>query len=80
MFADREAPNMPNSQIDDSSPENLKKLRMFGETILEENAQRFDDLCNLLVMERDKRIILKTKDGLKDRIVHFFRKSKVKSF
>lgn len=45
----------PQDQIDNASPENLKKLVAFGESILEENRGRFDALCNILVKNRDAR-------------------------
>lgn len=39
----------PNTQIDDASPENLRKLRNFFEMTLEENRKSFDTICELLV-------------------------------
>ncbi len=45
----------PNSQIDDASPENLKRLRFFVEAMLEDNKSKFDDICHLLVNNRDQR-------------------------
>jgi patatin-like phospholipase/acyl hydrolase len=39
----------PSTAIDDGSPENLKKMKMFAEEILEDNATEFDKVCNLLV-------------------------------
>lgn len=46
---------MPNTQIDDASPENLKKLRFFAEEIMEENQKHFDRLCHLLVSNYESR-------------------------
>lgn len=48
-------PDNPSSQIDDGSPENLKKLRNFAETIMEEKANQLDDICEILVRNRDKK-------------------------
>lgn len=48
-------PTTPNIQIDDGSAENLKKLRDFAESIMEERAKQLDDVCELLVNNRDKK-------------------------
>lgn len=45
----------PNPQIDDASPENLRRLRSFVESLLEENKSKLDDICHLLVSNRDQR-------------------------
>ena len=39
---------LPSQQIDDSSPENLKRLKNFAYAILEENMGRLDDVCQML--------------------------------
>lgn len=49
--------NNPSYQIDDGSPENLKKLRDFAETIMEDNASQLDEVCDILVRNYDKRTI-----------------------
>lgn len=54
-------PDWPSLQLDDGSPENLKRLRDFAETIMEENKAKFDTVCNLLVRNRDAK--KKQKDG-----------------
>lgn len=41
--------SLPNTQIDDASPENMKRLLDFAEIILEENRKGFDQICDLLV-------------------------------
>lgn len=46
--------NMPSAQIDDGSPENLKRLRFFVESILEENTKQLDNVCHILVGNRDR--------------------------
>lgn len=48
-------PDAPSTQIDDASPENLKRLNHFAEDIYEENRVKFDDLCHLLATHRDRR-------------------------
>lgn len=45
----------PNTQIDDASPENLRKLRNFYEMMLEENRRKFDTICDLLVQNYDNK-------------------------
>ncbi len=54
-----ENPDNPSAQIDDGSPENLKKLRHFAESIMEEKADQLDDICEILVQNRDKKKTLK---------------------
>jgi len=49
-------PTTPNTQIDDGSPENLKKLRNFSEAIMEEFSTQLDDVCELLVQNRAKKL------------------------
>lgn len=48
-------PAMPSMQIDDASPENFRRLRVFQEQIVEENKARFDALCHLLVGHYEQR-------------------------
>lgn len=45
----------PGTQIDDASAENLKRLKFFFEEMFEENKDRFDDICHLLVTNRDRK-------------------------
>jgi len=54
LFRGRE-PEWPGNQIDDGSPENLKKMKHFSELIIEENQKKFDRVCDLLVNNRDKK-------------------------
>jgi len=56
-------PVIPNIQIDDGSPENLKKLRNFAEIIMEEHSKQLDDVCHLLVNNRDKKEGKRAEDG-----------------
>ena len=50
-----EDPETPSPDIDDGSPENLKKLRNFAETIMEDRASELDHVCDILVNNRDKK-------------------------
>lgn len=47
--------DLPSTQIDDATPENLKRLRDFAEAMMEEHKDRFDQLCHILVNRRDQR-------------------------
>jgi predicted acylesterase/phospholipase RssA len=49
------AEDYPSGQIDDASPENLRKLKNFFEMTLEENRKNFETICHLLVNNRDSR-------------------------
>ncbi|MEM6812282.1 MAG: patatin-like phospholipase family protein [Pseudomonadota bacterium] len=53
-------PKAPNARIDDGSPENLKKMRNFSEAIMEEFSGQLDDVCEILVQNRDKKETLRT--------------------
>lgn len=45
---------LPNNQIDDASDENMARLGRFAKIIIEENKKSFDELCHLLVKNRDR--------------------------
>jgi predicted acylesterase/phospholipase RssA len=45
----------PTAEIDDASPENLRQLQHFAEAIVEENKSKFDQICDLLVQNRDQK-------------------------
>lgn len=72
-------PTPPATEIDDATPENMQRLERFAAIILEENRDRFDELCHLLVSNRDRR-----QEGQKDmmsvlrRTVHALRGNKSK--
>lgn len=55
LMTPRNGEAMPSAQIDDASPENLKALQTFYETMLEENKDRFEDICHILVSNRDSK-------------------------
>ncbi len=43
---------IPSKAIDDASPENLERLKNFAENIVEEQQDRFNELCDLLVQNK----------------------------
>lgn len=53
MIAGEKTERSPNTQIDDASPENLKRLYHFFEDTLEENKTQFDEMCNVLVRNHE---------------------------
>ncbi len=55
LILNEENPNTPSTEIDDASPENLKKLRNFAQEIIEDNQTRFDDMCQMLVTNYELR-------------------------
>jgi len=61
----------PSTQIDDASPETMKRLRFFVEAMMEEKKNRFDDLCHLLVSNRDRRMTESREKIQKARTRHF---------
>ncbi|HOO50538.1 MAG TPA: patatin-like phospholipase family protein [Alphaproteobacteria bacterium] len=44
----------PNTDIDDASPENLRRLKNFFEITLEENRKSFNEICEILVKNYDE--------------------------
>ena len=50
------AHDFPNTQIDDASPENLRRLKNFYEMMLEENRKKFDQICDILVKNYESRM------------------------
>lgn len=71
MLSGRGSEAFPSPQIDDASPENLKALQRFFEMILEENQQRFDDLCHILVNRRDQKEDERREQSLTSRVRHY---------
>ena len=41
---------LPSQQIDDATPENIKRLKHFAHAILEENMNKLDDACQMLTL------------------------------
>lgn len=70
--------NMPSTEIDDASADNLRRMEFFAEAMIEENKAKFDTICNLLVQNRDDRqdqgggSLL---DTLKNKVQGFVRKA-----
>lgn len=48
-------PQTPSTAIDDASPANLARLKTFSEEIIEDNRQKFDEVCDLLVRNHENR-------------------------
>lgn len=55
LIGDTDQSGHPSEQIDDASPENLKKMKTFAEETLEEQKSRFDQLCHLLVQNYEQK-------------------------
>lgn len=54
MHRDLDSLHMPSTQIDDASPENLKRLENFSNAMIEENKAAFEEICHLLVNNANK--------------------------
>jgi len=54
LVSTESCPSTPSMQIDDASPDNLKKLEQFAMSIMEENHKQLDDVCDLLVRNYDR--------------------------
>lgn len=46
---------LPSVDIDDATPENMARLERFAHVILEDNKTQFDELCHILVSNRDRK-------------------------
>ena len=66
----------PNTDIDDASPENIRRLKNFFEMTLEENRKPFEQLCEILVSTYESKIpsspIAQNSQSLKQRIYQKF--------
>ncbi|MGB0718954.1 MAG: patatin-like phospholipase family protein [Bdellovibrionales bacterium] len=49
------AANAPSLSIDDASPENFKRMELFARETIEDNAAKFDSLCDFLAATHDRR-------------------------
>ena len=47
--------DVPSTQLDDASPENIKRLENFSHEIIEDNKFEFQQICHLLMNNRDRR-------------------------
>lgn len=59
LFHETEGLELPSNQIDDAGEENLARLAKFANIIIEENSRTLDDLCHMLVTNRDRKLGLK---------------------
>lgn len=48
-------PVMPNSQIDDTTPENIERLKNFAQALMEEQSDKLDTVCDLLVRNYERK-------------------------
>jgi len=53
MVSGKYIDDYPSTDIDDATPENIRKLKNFFEMTLEENRKPFEELCQLLVQNYD---------------------------
>lgn len=65
-------PNMPSTQIDDASPENFNRLRLFAEELMEDQKSRLDDICHILASNRDRREEEQRQITMGDRVKKYF--------
>ncbi len=49
LIPDHKKEDLPSQEIDDASPENIKRMKKFTDDLLEENKEQFEALCDLLV-------------------------------
>jgi patatin-like phospholipase/acyl hydrolase len=68
MYTSRHRPAMA---IDDASPENLQVLQKFHEEIIEDNRESFDELCHILVNNRDRRVEDDTRKARQSRMRYY---------
>ncbi len=55
MVTGKYVDDFPSTDIDDASPENVRRLRNFFEMTLEENRKKFEQMCDLLVKNYESR-------------------------
>lgn len=54
MVVDRQ-PDWPSTQMDDGSPQNMKRLRDFADALIEDHRNQYEAICDLLVKNHDDR-------------------------
>jgi len=57
---------LPSTQIDDASPENFARLKLFANAIIEENSHKLDDACHMLVQNYEAKQRMDGEDGILD--------------
>ncbi len=73
MITQEDDPESASTQIDDASPENLKRLRYFAESLMEENRGKFEEICHILVNNRDRKTEGKRQNNLKKNAKKYLR-------
>lgn len=63
---------LPSTQIDDASPDNMRRLRNFSESLMEENKDQMDDICHILASNRDRREEQQRQSSIGDRVKKYF--------
>ncbi|MCB1538502.1 MAG: patatin-like phospholipase family protein [Rhodospirillales bacterium] len=51
---------LPSMDIDDATPENMTRLARFAQILIEDNKAAFEEMCHILVSNRDRRQAQKT--------------------
>jgi len=57
---------LPSTQIDDASPENIQRLKDFAQSIIDENSEKFDEICHMLIENYEAKKTEKKEDGIFD--------------
>ncbi len=57
---------LPDTAIDDATPQNIERLKAFGLAILEDNPSQLDDVCHMLVSNYDAKQKEDDRDGILD--------------
>ncbi len=72
MVLDIQKPNSPSTAIDDASPDNLARLKIFFEEMMEENKSQFDEVCHVLADNRDRKEEVKAEEKAESRNIFSF--------
>lgn len=54
---------LPSTQIDDATPANIHKLKLFAQAIIEENESRLDEACHILVKNYEDKHNIDKEEG-----------------
>ncbi|MFN3827155.1 MAG: patatin-like phospholipase family protein [Micavibrio sp.] len=66
------ADNIPSLQIDDASPENIRRMKDFSYGLIEDNHKRIDEMCHIMVSNRDRRQEEQRMDTIGNRVRKYF--------
>lgn len=69
-----DVPDNPSMRIDDGTPENFKKMRHFAENMMEEYADHLDEVCHMLVNNRDRKFKTEQSTSFKNKLFSFIGK------